>query len=92
MNNTLRSLEILLLCLRRPPIDEVPLFVELSTLIVEAVSNFVADDEPDRAVIHVLWSIVIEERAFQNTSREFCETVIGCYLVYRRVRIPFAYN
>lgn len=76
MNDTLSSLDIFLLGLGRPPIDEVSMLIELPALVVKAVRYFVANDEADGAVIHVPRSIVAEESALENARGEFCESTL----------------
>ena len=44
-----------------PPIAQVALGVELASLVVEAVNDFVADDRANRAVIYGIVLLRIEE-------------------------------
>lgn len=61
----------MLLCLRFPPVHEITVLIELSALIVEAMRNLMANDKADSTIVHVTWSIIAEERALQDTRREF---------------------
>src|SRR6266436_3545222 len=65
-----RSFLELLRRLRRPPIGQIPYFVVLPALIVEAVRHFVADDRADPAVVHRVVGVGIEEWRLQNSGRE----------------------
>jgi len=65
--------QIMLLCLRFPPVHEVAVLIELPALIVEAVSNLMANDKADSTVVHVTRPIVAEECALQYTRGEFYE-------------------
>lgn len=73
VNDALCSLEVFFFGTGLPPLDEVTFLVELTSLIVEAVSYFVSHDESYGTVVHVFWSVIAEERALQNSSREFCK-------------------
>ena len=55
---------------RRPPIAEHAHGVEFAALIVEAVADFVADDDADAAIIHRVIGVGIEEWRLQDGRRE----------------------
>jgi len=63
--------QITLLCLHFPPVHEVAVLIELSSLIIEAMSNLMADDKTDSTIVHVTRPLVAEERALQDTRGEF---------------------
>ena len=44
--------------------------VELATLVVEAVSEFVTDDSADAAKVHSIVCLVVVKRRLQNSRRE----------------------
>ena len=54
-----------------PPVHKISLLVKLSSLVVEAVRDLVADDPPDGAVVHVLRTVVGEEYALIPTNKQF---------------------
>ena len=73
-----------LLCiLRRPPVAEIALGVELLALVVEAVGELVADDTTDVSIIHGVIYFGIVEVGLQNTGREVdvvhAGVVVGIY-------------
>src|SRR3989442_12661072 len=53
-----------------PPIGQSALGVELTTLIVEAVTDFMTDHSSDRAVVMCGIGAGIEERRLQNRGRK----------------------
>ena len=64
-----------------PPVGEVTVFVELTTLIVEAVCHFMTDHHTDGAVVDGVVSLGIKERSLQNTCREadfVCSGIVVC--------------
>lgn len=63
-------LQVLLLRFLFPPVDEVPIFGELRSLIVEAVGDLVAHHGSDGPVVQVLWLVFVEEHSLQNSSWE----------------------
>lgn len=72
MNDTFCLLQIAGFRFGFPPIDKITVEIELTSLIVKTVRNFVADDEADCTIIHVTWSISREELTLQYASGEFC--------------------
>src|SRR5882724_390783 len=77
--------------LRRPPVAQIALRVELASLIVEAVGQLVADDNPDATEVRGIVNLLVEKRRLQNTRREhnfiLRRTVVG---IDRRWRhLPF---
>ena len=54
--------------LRRPPVAQIALGIELAALIVKTMRQFVADDDSDAAEIHGIVSLLIEERRLQNAG------------------------
>src|SRR5450755_2272111 len=53
-----------------PPVAQAAEEIELRALVVEAMRDFVADDDADRAVIHGIDGIDIESRRLQNSGGE----------------------
>lgn len=72
IDNTLSFFDEFDFCFLRPPIYEISVFVELSSLIVETVSYFVSDNETDGSVIHILGAIVGEENTLKDSRGKFC--------------------
>src|SRR6185503_14795384 len=56
--------------LRRPPVLEVALGVELAALVVEPVRVFVPDHDADPSEVHGIVHRAIEERRLQDAGRE----------------------
>src|SRR5437667_3014428 len=54
-----------------PPVVEPALSVELRTLIVEAVADFVPDHHPNRSVIDGIHALHIKRRRLKNASRKY---------------------
>lgn len=54
-----------------PPVDQVPIQIELTSLIVESMSDFMTNNEPHSAVIHISWTFSCEKHSLQNPSRQF---------------------
>ena len=71
--------------LRRPPIAEIALRVELASLIVEAVAHLVADDGTDASVVHSVVRIGVEERRLENAGGKL-DLIQGCAVrgIHRR--------
>lgn len=87
MNNTLRFLKIFSFRLRRPPVDEISRFIELSALIVKPMRYFMANHETNSAVIHIPGPIIVEESTLQDTSGKFYEQQVPSsfsMLIYNR--------
>lgn len=72
IDDALGLLQIRLLCVRLPPVAQVTLHIELTTLVVESVCDFVSNDITDGTEIHVLGSLSIEKVTLENASRELC--------------------
>lgn len=72
IDDALRLLQIRLLSVRLPPVTQVTLYIELATLVVESVRDFVSNDIADGTEVHVLRSLSIEKVTLENTSRELC--------------------
>lgn len=72
IDDALRLLQIRLLSVRLPPVAQVTLYIELATLVVESVCDFVSNDIADGTEVHVLGSLSIEKVTLENTSRELC--------------------
>src|SRR3546814_681189 len=53
-----------------PPALEIALRIELAALVVEAVTDFVADHRPDAAVVHGIFGTHVEERRLQDRRRK----------------------
>lgn len=53
-----------------PPVSVVAIAIELTTPIVEAVCDLVTDDVANGTVVQVIWTVLVEEDALQNASRE----------------------
>ena len=51
-----------------PPVAQVALAVRLAPLIVEAVADLVADHGADRAVVHGVVRVHVEERRLQDAA------------------------
>ena len=45
-----------------PPLLQIAVFVELAALVVEAVRDLVADDDPDAAEVQALREVLVVER------------------------------
>jgi len=63
-----RLLQVAFLRLLRPPVHQITLLIELSTLVIKTMGDLVTDDEPNGAVIHVPRTIAGEERTLQDTG------------------------
>lgn len=72
-NYALRFLYKTFLCFRCPPINQIAVLVELSSLIVKTVRNFMTNYKTDCTVIHIFWPVVVEEHSLQDTRWEFCK-------------------
>lgn len=72
IDDALRLLQIRLLCVWLPPVTQVTLYIELATLVVESVCDFVSNDITDGTEVHVLGSLGIEKVTLENASRELC--------------------
>src|SRR5579883_242894 len=70
IDNTLSSLLKILKVRLTPPILEITLSIILRSVIVEAVSHFMADNSTDRTVVKSFISREIEERRLKNAGRE----------------------
>src|SRR5580692_2737823 len=68
VGNTLAAFVILLAVFRSPPVAQVAVSVKLAPLIVEAVSQFVADDHADGAIVHRIIHVLLKERRLQNAG------------------------
>ena len=62
LGSFLESLQIV----RRPPVVEVPLRIDLRSLIVESMADLVTDDDTDRAVVHRIDRVDVEGRRLQD--------------------------
>src|SRR5208282_5876127 len=56
--------------LRRPPVAEVTLRIELATLVIEAVREFMSDHHPDAAKVHRVIHQLAVKRWLQNARRK----------------------
>jgi len=65
-----RALFELFRVLGRPPVAQIPLRVELASLVVEPVRQLVPDDGPDRAEVHRVVELLVEERRLQDAGGE----------------------
>lgn len=72
IDDALRLLQIRLLCVWLPPVTQVTLYIELATLVVESVCDFMSNDITDGTEVHVLGSLGIEKVTLENASRELC--------------------
>ena len=70
VGNTFATLVILFTVFGSPPVAQVAVSVELASLIVEAVDDFMSNDHADGAQVHGVVLCRIEERRLQNASRE----------------------
>src|SRR5208283_6054506 len=68
VRNALAALLVLFGILGGPPIAQVAVSVELPSLIVEAMREFVANHHPDRAVIHRVIQVLLEKWRLQNAG------------------------
>jgi len=71
LDDAFRLGQIGLLGVRLPPVPQIALHVKLSTLIVEAVGNLVANYVSDSAKVHVLGTLGVKEVSLQDAGREF---------------------
>ena len=55
---------------RRPPVHQIAFGIELSTLIVKAVRQFVPNYSADTAVVHCIVKLCVVERRLQNARRK----------------------
>src|SRR5258708_19389053 len=69
-NNAFAAFLKTLQVFRRPPILKIAARIELRALIVEAVSDFVADNRPDAAIVVRIVTLGIVERRLQYSGRE----------------------
>jgi len=53
-----------------PPINQIALFVVLTTLVIKTVGHFVANHHADSPVIDSIIAVSVEERRLQDTGRE----------------------
>src|SRR5215813_2185483 len=72
--------------LRRPPIEQPALCVELAALIVEAVTDLVTNDRADAAVVFELVSVRIEEGRIQHRGRKIQTVLDGQIQRIHRLR------
>lgn len=72
LDNTLGLFQKFLLGALRPPINQIAVFVKLTTLVVETVGDFVANHEANCSVVQISGSVAGEECALENTGWEFC--------------------
>src|SRR5450755_4573816 len=70
VGDALAAFVILFAVFGSPPVPQVSVGVELASLIVEAVDDFVSDDHTDGAVVHGVILGGIEERRLQDASGE----------------------
>lgn len=56
-----------------PPVDQITVFVELPSLVVEAMGYFMPNCETNGTVVHVTRAVGVEEDSLQDSSRKFCE-------------------
>src|ERR1700704_3742661 len=68
VSHATRALFKFLAILFGPPVVQVPLRIELSPLIVEAVSEFVTNDKADAAKVDGVVNSLVEERRLQNAG------------------------
>ena len=70
LDEHLRALLELLASASRPPVAQVAVAVELAALVVEAVADLVADHGADRAVVHRVVGVGVEERRLEDRGGE----------------------
>src|SRR5882724_8085118 len=74
---------------RRPPILQIPVRIILTTLVIESMRHFMADHQPDGAVIHGIVPVLEEEWWLQYARREINIVgrgiVIGVYSGWRHM-------
>ena len=64
-----------------PPVFQVTIFIELTSLVIESVSHFMSDYYTDSSIVTSIICIHIEERILQNSSREtdfVCRRIVVC--------------
>src|SRR5207237_3834562 len=54
----------------RPPVAQIALRIELAPLVVESMSQLMADDRANAPEIHVIVNFLVEERWLQNPRWE----------------------
>lgn len=70
VDDAVGSLLELFIGLMFPPVPVVAIAVELTAAVVETVCDLVTDDVADGTVVQVIWTVLVEEDALQNASRE----------------------
>ena len=60
-----------------PPLLEVAILVELTSLVVEAVRNFMTDDDADAAVVERLGELAAVEERLEDSGREHYVVLVG---------------
>jgi len=56
--------------IRIPPVTELAIGIEVTSLVVITVSDLMSDDPPNRSIIHEGWAILIEKVSLQDPCRE----------------------
>ena len=77
-----------------PPLFQVAVFVELASFVVEAVRDFVADDDADAAVVERLGELAAVEQRLQDTGREHDIVLVGVVecVDHGRFRRPLVFS
>ena len=70
VGDDLGALVVVGLVLGRPPVGQVTILVELTALVVEAVSHLVAHDDADGTIVRGIVGLGVEERWLQDGSGE----------------------
>lgn len=73
LNDALGLIQITGFGFRFPPVDEIAVKIKLSSLVIETVCDFVANDKTDGTVIQITWPIGRKELSLKNASWKFCE-------------------
>ena len=54
----------------RPPWNTIAVFIVLTTIVIETMSNFMAANHADATVVEVFRSVFVEIGCLENTSRK----------------------
>merc|ERR1711915_771587 len=85
-------LQIFLLGFGFPPVNQVAISILLTSLVIKSMGYLMPNNKPDGSIVHIQWSVSIEEDTIENSCGEldgvFISIVEGIYNCSSSVCLP----